>query len=614
MGAGQGGDGAGPTGPSCAEVLVEYLKLEGVTHVFGIPGSANAHTLFALGASGRPKGIQDVQYVICRQETGAAYMADGHARVTGGLASVLVTAGPGAMNAVTGVVNAHTSRTPMLVLTGEVAQQYYGKAYLQEGVDADLDTDGVYRNACGYSAVVSAPDNFVVLLKQALREARSLPGAATHLSLPDNIMAAPAPDPTVPATPSKYRVRPISSDRATMQEIFDGLMAAEYPLLFLGNGVRQALRDDSRRERFTALIEQLALPVMTSPDGKGVFPETHELSLRNYGLAQCEWPTYYLKPSSVDPKRPDRFGSMLVLGCELGELATITPSTDKANVHYTRDIVPTGMFAHVDPNQAVIGREYAITHGLVAEAAHAIDQLIDIGAETTATAAHASDRLDFIKEIKERYSPYRQPKARTSPDSPIKPQALMRLMQEAMAVRPEPAHIWVDAGNCVGWCMQYLVVDPPDEIHAALAMGPMGFAVGAVVGGKLGAPDHLNVAVVGDGAFMMQGSEISTAAAHDAGAVWVVLYDDKLGMVAQGMQGFFPGEGPWNTLYDLGTPDLVKYAEGLGADAYDVRSPKDAAEAFAAAFQFAQQSKKPQVIVAHVDTDEMPPYYPPPKS
>ena len=596
----------------CAELLIEYLALEGVAHVFGVPGSANAHTLLALGRSGRPPDQQGIEYVICRQETGAAYMADGYARVTGGLATVLVTAGPGAMNAVTGTVNAHTSRTPMLVLTGEVAQQWYGKAYLQEGVDADLDTNAVYANACRYSAVVSAPENFATLLQHALRDARSLPGAATHLSLPDNIMMAQVPDgTTVPDSPSEYRVRPISSDRSTMQAIFDGLMSAEYPLLFLGNGARRALRDTSRRNAFVALIERLALPVITSPDGKGLFPETHDLSLRNYGLAQCEWPGYYLKPSSIDPGRPDRFGSMLVLASELGELATISPSTDAANVHYPRDIVPEHMFAHVDENQAVIGRDYAITHGLVAEAAHAIDQLIDIGNQTLGEAASADDRRAFVAQIKDEKSPFRSPEARTSPDAPIKPQALMQHLQAALAARPEPAHIWVDAGNCVGWCMQYLVIDPPDEIHSALAMGPMGFGVGSVVGGKIGAPDFTSISVVGDGAFMMHGSEVSTAAAHQVGAVWVVLNDNQLNMVAQGMQDFFPDKGPWNSLYHVGDPDLGEYSRGLGADAYDVTSPDEATEAFAAALELASEKNKPQVIVAHIDVSEVPPYYPP---
>lgn len=606
-----------PTPPAppallCSDVLLGYLKLEGVSHIFGVPGSANANTLLALGRTVQPPGDQGVCFVMCRQETGATYIADGYARVTGGLATVLVTSGPGALNALTGAVNSHESRTPMLVLTGEVAQQWYGKAYLQEGVDADIDIDGIYANACRYSAIISSPLNFVELLSQALREARSLPAGAAHLSLPDNIMASPAPTGTVlPTASTSYRVQPMSSDQATMAKVFAGVMAAEYPLLFLGDGARAALRDPQRLAAFTALVEKLALPVMTSPDGKGIFPESHDLSLRNYGLAQCEWPVYYLKPNMIDPARPAQFDALVVLGSELGELATIAPSTDPTDVHYTRDIVPSGMFAHIDASQSIIGREYAITFGAVAQAEQAIDQLIASGAATPDPPPSAAARRAFVAELKAAKSPFRSPDARTAPDSPIKPQALMYQMQRALAARPEPANIWVDAGNCVGWCMQYLEVDPPNAIFSALAMGPMGFGVGAVIGGKIGAPAMTSIAVVGDGAFMMHASEVSTAAANNVGAVWVVLYDNKLGMVAQGMQAFFPNQGPWNDLYTLGSPDLAAAARAYGADAYDLHSPADAIEAFATALTLAHENNRPQVIVAHIDTTEIPPYYPP---
>jgi acetolactate synthase I/II/III large subunit len=603
-----GNEGASPM--SGAEVLIRYLVLEGVGHVFGIPGSANATTLFELGETGRPPNDPAPAYVICRHETGAAYMADGYARVTDGLATVLVTAGPGAMNALTGAVNAHTSRTPMLVLSGEVSQQFFGKAYLQEGVDADLDIDGVYANACRYSAVVSAPENFVQLLTQALREARSLPGGTAHLSLPDNIMKAPAPPgTTIPTATSAYRVRPIASDRDTMAAIVGQLRSATFPLLFLGNGARTALRDSARAAAFAEAIEQLALPVMTSPNGKGVFPENHPLSLRNYGIAQCEWPAYYLKPNTMDPSLPDRFDALLVLGSELGELATLSLSADPSNAVYTKDIVPSGMFAHVESNQGVIGREYVVTHGLVAEAAHAIDQFVEIVRNDPTEASGADQRRTFVASIKSTHRPTRPPATPSAPEGTIKPQELMLAMQKALDATAGPAHVWVDAGNCVGWCMQNLEIAAPKELHSALAMGPMGFAVAAVVGSALGAPDALSVAVVGDGAFLMHGAEVSTAAAHGAGAVWVVLRDDQLNMVAQGMEGLFGATGPWDTLYRLGDADLSKVAAGLGATTYEVRSPQQAAGAFAAAFALARTGTTPQVIVAFVDPNEAPPYH-----
>jgi acetolactate synthase-1/2/3 large subunit len=138
-----------------------------------------------------------------------------------------------------------------------------------------------------------------------------------------------------------------------------------------------------------------------------------------------------------------------------------------------------------------------------------------------------------------------------------------------------------------------------------------------VIGAKLGAPAQTCVAVVGDGAFMMHGSEVSTAAQYGAGAIWIVLADNDLAMVSQGMNAIFPDRSDptvWRDYYKLGSPDLAKYAQALGADAYNVQSPEDLKRAFRTAMRSAAANNRPQVIVAHIDTAEMPPYqYPKPQ-
>ena len=118
--------------------------------------------------------------------------------------------------------------------------------------------------------------------------------------------------------------------------------------------------------------------------------------------------------------------------------------------------------------------------------------------------------------------------------------------------------------------------------------------------------------IVGDGAFLMHGAEVSTAARYRAGAIWVVLSDNELQMVNQGMNYFFP-DPAWKEYYQLGEPDLVKFAESLGANAYGARSPAEFAQAFGEAMARADSAKQPQVIVAFINKDSMPPYYPPKK-
>ncbi len=135
-----------------------------------------------------------------------------------------------------------------------------------------------------------------------------------------------------------------------------------------------------------------------------------------------------------------------------------------------------------------------------------------------------------------------------------------------------------------------------------------------MIGGKLGAPGVPAVCITGDAAFLMHGNEVSTAAQYRVGAVWVVLNDDDLGMVSQGQGYFFPVPGEpdaWKHYYAIGQPDVAKIAEGLGADAYPVRSVADARRILPEALARADRERKPQVVVVHVDRDAMPPYYPP---
>jgi acetolactate synthase-1/2/3 large subunit len=175
---------------------------------------------------------------------------------------------------------------------------------------------------------------------------------------------------------------------------------------------------------------------------------------------------------------------------------------------------------------------------------------------------------------------------------------------------PSGSEVFVDAGNSVGWALHYLELDPPTRVHSALAMGPMGFAVGAVVGAKLAAPERTCVAICGDGAFLMHGNEVSTAAAHGLGAIWVVLDDQDLAMVSQGMNHFFPDPGgTWTDYYSLGHNDLAAFAQALGADAYKVQGVQDMQHALATAVTAASVAGKPQVIVVHIDKTPVPPYY-----
>lgn len=476
-----------------------------------------------------------------------------------------------------------------------------------------LDIGAVFQNAVQYSAVVSAPDNFPTLFQHALRSARSLPNRAAHVSLPSNVAGStpsgPAP---VPKSTAMYRAVPSGTDHRKVADAFDGLRRARRPLIFLGNGCRQALSDSRRLHAFTTFVEKLVVPVMTTPDAKGIFPETHALSLRTYGLCGCPWASIYIGQTDdrsgtlAKTRNADADGEpydmLLVLGSDLGELATTVVEKDP----YSKLLAPRGAFIQVDLDQSVIGRNFPVTCGIVAEVGATIDELCRLGqGGNPVPGGHSERRRALIAAIKTEFAPCDRPDWLASATTPVNPAAVMRVMNEEI----RKGRIFIDAGNCVGWSLNYMVIDPPVAFHSALAMGPMGFAVGAVIGGKLGAPDEPCVALCGDGAFMMHGAEVSTAAQYGVGAIWVVLDDNDLSMVSQGMASLFNDES-WNGYYKLGAPDLVKFAEGLGAHAVSV-TRSQGPEEFRTALRNAlrrSQSGEPQVIVVHIDTAPSPPY------
>lgn len=590
-----------------AQLLLEYLKLEGATKIFGIPGGALILLMEELRLQ---KDTFD--FIICRHETGAAYIAHGYAAVSGNLGVVMTTSGPAATNALTGLMNAQTSNVPLLAITGEVSQDYYGQGYLQEGTDSKLDIDTIYRNAVEYSAVISTVKNFPILFEQALRDALSTPPRAAHISLPNNLGAQCAAGVNnndglgiripFPKSPDTYRAAANCTDPAKVRATVDELAAAARPLIFMGNGARQALADPVRLANLMTFVETFGIPVMTTPDAKGIFPESHALSLRNYGMGACTWPTIYMG----QPGDPDHYDALCVIGSTLGELATTVLLTDT----YSKNLIPSTFFTQIDLDASQIGRSFPVTRGIVGEAGATIDAICAYGQSITPDSVAVKKRLNLIADLKQSNNPFADPDGRASENAPTHPASLCRVIEDAL-VTAGGGHLFIDAGNCVGWSLQNIMIDPPVRFHSALGMGPMGFGVGAVIGGKMAAPDVPCLALVGDGAFMMHGAEISTAAQYGIGAIWVVLYDNDLAMVTQGMGALFPPVSDWKGNYPLGSPDLAGFASSLGAQAVNIGSdqgPDDFAKALQTAIDQATKNNRPQVVVVHIDTVPMPAY------
>ena len=579
--------------PTVGDLIIHYLKLEDVEYIFGIPGGGLMNLLINL-KDNRKK----IKYIICRQETGAAYMADGYYRATGRIGVVAVTTGPGATNSLTGVMNAQADGSALILISGEIDEKFDGMGYLQEGVDGSLNINDIFAAAVGYSTIISSGTNAETLVKQAFRDALSIPRQAVHLSLPINVTLEPLTNPVMSTSTTAYRANSKEAPGEEIKTALGSILACKRPLLFLGNGCRQALQDKETYKSLLHFVETYAIPVMTTADAKGIFPESHELSLRVYGIADCMWPYQYL--TAKDPA----YDGILIIGSELAELSTnswlpiLKPGGNNAP------------FIQVDINQKIIARSFEVTQGIVGEAGAVFKEIASLMTSLTVNKADVKARKTFIATIKKQ-SPFIDPQSYQSNKAPIEPAAIMRVLQNTL---PSGSKLFIDAGNCVGWSVHYLAIDPPSSIFTSLAMGPMGFAVGAVVGGRIGCPDATCLCITGDAAFLMQGSEISTASHYKIGAIWLVLYDNNLNMVSQGMNFFAPDTtkpGIWEELYELGKPDLAMYAKSLGAEAHTINSPAELEKVMPTVLKRANKDNVPQVIIANINRKFVPPYYNP---
>ncbi len=594
-------------GLTVAQLLLRYLELEGVTTIFGIPGGAIKTVLSQIALN-----TDKFNYVVCRQETGAAFMAEGYSRLSGLPGIIMVTSGPGATNAITGVMNGHVDLHPLIAITGEVPEQLWGKGFLQEGIDGEIDVNAMYDASTAFSAIVTHPNNFQELFTMAMRCALSRPFQTVHISLPDDIAGmqpyilngtTPVYQCSFPLSPGNYRAIPEVRDPERTAAALESILSANFPVIFLGNGCREGLRDPQRIANLVAFAEKFQIPITTTPDAKGLFPESHPLSLRTYGMAASAWSVSYTAGPSHD--------ALLIVASAMKELAAIG-EVSLAPDMWSTNLIPKngGPIVQVDLDQHAIGRVFPILSGIVASAELFLDDLCALGSKRVIDPdlkQRIANRFEALTELKIGEPSIDDPSLYDSGATPIAPPAIMKAVNDLL---PKGSNIFVDSGNVVGWTLNYLIIDPPSAMHIALGMGVMGWSVGAVIGAKMAASGTPCISITGDGAFLMNGAELATAAAHNVGAIYIVLNDNDLGMVSQGMSFFYPNTpGHFKNSYRLGNPDLRKYAEALGADACDIHSPAEMRAALTNALQMADERKKPQVIVAHIDPGPLPPYY-----
>jgi acetolactate synthase-1/2/3 large subunit len=555
-----------PAECKAAEYLVEALADAGVRYIFGVIGGAVLP--FFTSTVGRR-----AQIVMAKHEAGAAFMADGYARASGGLGACVGTSGPGATNLLTGVAAAYTDSVPVVVLTGQVATKSFGRGALQESSSEGVDIVDVFKQVTRYSTLAFRADRLPAIWDKALRMAVGGRPGPVHLSLPADVQEQSIERPSR-AAPMMHRTR--TYDRTAIKQAALHLLRARRPAILSGYGTILA----EASEEIRAIAEMLDVPVATTPKGKGAFPEDHRLALGPFGYSGSPLAQWYLLESGVDV--------LLAVGTSLSEWGTLG---------WDRRLQPSDALLHVDIDPYEIGKNYRVTVPVIGDAKAGLTELCYEIRRQQQRYLHWRRRNGKIEPPPDR--PRFLNAAMMESDAvPIKPQRLMRDLQEAL---PRDALVFVDGGANRSWAIHYWQSLYPRTFFCATGMASMGFGVAGAIGGKFAAPDRVVVCITGDGGFLMNGMEVSTAVHYGKQVIWVVLNDAGYGIVRHALRVL--------KLPDVGTRyprvDCAKVAEGLGAQAFRIREPGEINHELIARIL---GSGRPTVLDVEVDPDEVAPF------
>jgi len=552
-----------------ADILLKYLEAEGVGHLFGVPGTSLV-PLFA--ACNRNKAVKPI---LAKHEGGAAFMADGYARVKNSLGACFATSGPGATNLVTGVANAFMDNVPIVAITGQIDTTVYGKGAFQDSTKEGIDSVKMFEPITKHSAMLISRYKAVEDIREALRKALSGKKGPVHLSLPRDIQAAEIEFDEV--TPSMYRFNLEYFDRRLVIDAAEQLVHAEWPAILIGSGAVPSGACEDIKE----LAEMLSIPVATTPKAKGAFPENHPLSMGVLGFCGSPLAEKYIKSGRTDV--------LLVIGSSLSQTTTMS---------WDPNLAPSKCFIHNNIDPAEIGKNYRCDIPLVGDARTIINEIaFRVLRYLTKEEKSWKKREETLNRMKSETGIYISPEKLDSTHIPIKPQRIIKELQESL---PDDAILFVDVGNSLCWTIHYMKFERPDSFIIPFGLLAMGYGISAAIGGKLASGKRPVICIAGDGCFMMNGMEVATAVNYNIPVVWIIQNNSKLGLVHD-LQSFSLGKD--NVATTFKQVNVAKIAEGLGAVSYRVEKPGGLKKILPEAIAL----EKPVVIDCIIEPDEIPP-------
>lgn len=505
---------------SVARRLVQALVDRGIDTFFGVPGGPICTLFEALRLNDKATLIES------RHESHAAFAAVTFHKASGKVPVVVVTAGPGITNAVSGIASAALERCPLLVIAGDVAWSSHGGILAQDSGPQGLAVERLLapvtraqvRVTNGRSALGQA---FAAL--EAALDARR-PGPAL-LVLPIDCSTQECPSVDMPE--ARERVEP-HPDPLAVRQTATWLLEAKRPLLVIGGGARRAAV--ALRE----LVDVLDVPFVTTPRAKGVVGEDHARSLRSGGMAASRWARRYTEVP-VD--------ATLVLGSDL----------DDTSVGPTPYVGPNGRLVHVDLDPAVFSRNLPTKLAVHAELGGFASALAE---EVRARGSASGRGQTLLGEIKAS-SPFDVPDFRTDAGSPLRPHRVIADLEAAVS----PGTRFVsDIGEHMLFCLHYLTARAPSDFYVELNLGSMGSGIAGAIGLAVAAPERPVVCICGDGGMQMVGMEILTAKKLRLPVVYAVMNDSRYNMVHHGMKQIFGAAAS----YDSPPVDFAAWARSMG--------------------------------------------------
>ena len=530
--------------PRGAEILIQALVHEGVDSIFGYPGGAVLHIYDELW-----RARDRITHYLVRHEQGVVHMAEGYARASGRVGVALVTSGPGATNAITGIANAYMDSTPIVVITGQVPLPLIGTDAFQE-----VDTVGITRPCVKHNYLVRDVRDLGAIVHEAFHLARTGRPGPVVIDIPKDVSAERASYSRLDHIRFPV-VAPISRpDKRAVSRAALAILQAKRPVMYVGGGIVNS----GAAEELRAFAEALQLPVTPTLMGLGGFPSAHNLSLGMLGMHGTYTANMAVSESDLLIAVGVRFDDRVT-----GKLATFAP--------HARVI-------HIDIDPANVGKNRAPDLSLIADAREALAAL---RAEVS-----ARDHTEIVRSITQRTRWWdqlrgwqrEQPLRFNGSRDQIKPQHVIR---ELHRLTGGEAIIATDVGQHQMWAAQFYPFKRERQWITSGGLGAMGFGVPAAIGAQLAFRDALVVAVVGDGGFQMTNQELATAIQYDLPVKVVIMNNGYLGMVRQWQEMFY--ERTYSEVDLSVAPDFVKLAEAYGAFARRARHPEELSEVLEAA-------------------------------